>query len=38
MRVYRDEARVTDALPMALARRDLPETAQLIHPTDRGSQ
>lgn len=35
---YRDEALVTDALRMALARRDLPETAELIHHTDRGSQ
>jgi transposase InsO family protein len=38
MSVYRDEALVTDALRMALARRDLPKTAQLIHHTDRGSQ
>jgi transposase InsO family protein len=35
---YRDEALVMDALRMALAQRDLPETAELIHPTDRGSQ
>lgn len=38
MSVYRDEALVTDALQMALARRDLPETAALIQHTDRGSQ
>lgn len=38
MSVYRDEALVTDALQMALARRDLPETAELIQHTDRGSQ
>lgn len=38
MSSYRDEALVTDALRMALARRDLPQTVQLIHHTDRGSQ
>ena len=38
MSVYRDEALVTDALRMALARRDLSETAALIQHTDRGSQ
>jgi len=38
MSSYRDEALVTDALGMALARRDLPATAELIHHTDRGSQ
>jgi transposase InsO family protein len=35
---YRDEVLVTDALCMALARRDLPQPAGLIHHTDRGSQ
>lgn len=35
---YRDEALVTDALWMALVRRDLPQPADLIHHTDRGSQ
>lgn len=38
MSVCRDEALVTAALRMALARRDLPETTELIHHTDRGSQ
>lgn len=38
MSVYRDEALVTDALCMALLQRDIPETAELIHHTDRGSQ
>jgi transposase InsO family protein len=38
MSVYRDEALVTDALRMALARRDLPQPDDLIHHTDRGSQ
>ena len=38
MSVYRDEALVSDALRMAIARRDLPETAKLIQHTDRGSQ
>ena len=38
MSVYRDEALVTDALCMALVRRDIPEMADLIHHTDRGSQ
>jgi transposase InsO family protein len=38
MSVYRDEALVTDALRMALARRDLPQPADLIQHTDRGSQ
>lgn len=38
MSCYRDEALVTDALHMALAQRGLPETAELIHHTDRGSQ
>ena len=38
MSVYRDEALVAEALRMALARRDLPETAALIQHTDRGSQ
>jgi transposase InsO family protein len=35
---YRDEALVTAALRMALVRRDLPQTADLIQHTDRGSQ
>jgi transposase InsO family protein len=38
MSVYRDEALVTDALRMALARRDLSQAADLIQHTDRGSQ
>lgn len=38
MSVYRDEALVTAALRMALAWRDLPQTTELIHHTDRGSQ
>lgn len=38
MSVYRDEALVTDALRMALARRELPQPADLIQHTDRGSQ
>jgi transposase InsO family protein len=38
MSCYRDEVLVTDALPMALARCDLPEMTELIHHTDRGSQ
>lgn len=38
MSVYRDEALVTDALWMALARRDLPPASDLIQHTDRGSQ
>jgi putative transposase len=38
MSLYRDEALVTDALCMALLQRDIPETAELIHHTDRGSQ
>jgi transposase InsO family protein len=38
MSVYRDEALVTDALRMALVRRDLPQAADLIQHTDRGSQ
>jgi transposase InsO family protein len=38
MSVYRDEALVTDALQMALARRELPEDTDLIQHTDRGSQ
>ena len=38
MSVYRDEALVMDALGMALAGRNLPQTAELIHHTDRGSQ
>jgi putative transposase len=38
MSLYRDEMRVTDALRMALGRRDIPQAADLIHHTDRGSQ
>lgn len=38
MSVYRDEALVEAALRMALARRDLPQVADLIQHTDRGSQ
>jgi transposase InsO family protein len=38
MSVYRDEALVTAALQMALARRELPEDSDLIQHTDRGSQ
>lgn len=36
--VYRDEALVEAALRMALVRRDLPQAADLIQHTDRGSQ
>jgi len=38
MSAYRDEALVESALRMALARRDLPQAADLIQHTDRGSQ
>ena len=38
MSVYRDEALVEAALRMALARRDLPPSSDLIQHTDRGSQ
>lgn len=38
MSLYRDESLVTDALQMALAQCDLPETGKLIQHTDRGSQ
>lgn len=38
MSMYRDETLVTDALRMALARRELPEDTDLIQHTDRGSQ
>ena len=38
MSVHRDEALVTEALRMALARRDLPSNTDLIQHTDRGSQ
>lgn len=38
MSLYRDEALVTDALCMALGQRNIPEAAELIHHTDRGSQ
>ncbi len=35
---FRDEKLVETALRMALARRHLPQTAELIHHSDRGSQ
>jgi transposase InsO family protein len=38
MSAYRDEALVTEALGMAVARREIPQAAELIHHTDRGSQ
>jgi len=38
MSVYRNELLVTDALRMALTRRELPEHTDLIQHTDRGSQ
>lgn len=38
MSAYRDEALVTHALRMALARRDCPQPTNLIQHTDRGSQ
>lgn len=38
MSCYRDEGLVTDALRMALTRRELPPETDLIHHTDRGSQ
>jgi putative transposase len=38
MSVYRDEALVEVALRRALARQDLPQAADLIQHTDRGSQ
>lgn len=38
MSAYRGQALVTEALGMALAWRELPQTAGLIHHTDRGSQ
>jgi len=38
MSVYRDEALVEAALHMALARRTIPQPANLIQHTDRGSQ
>lgn len=38
MSLYRNEALVTDALWMALARRELSEDTDLIQHTDRGSQ
>jgi putative transposase len=38
MSCCRDEALVTDALRMALARRELPQPTHLIQHTDRGSQ
>lgn len=38
MSVYRDEALVETALRMALLRRELPQAADLIQHTDRGSQ
>lgn len=38
MSVYRNEALVEVALRMALARRTIPQSANLIQHTDRGSQ
>jgi putative transposase len=38
MSAFRDEALVSEALRMALTRRNLPDPAGLIHHTDRGSQ
>jgi putative transposase len=38
MSAYRDEILVTEALQMALARRNIPHPTALIHHTDRGSQ
>jgi putative transposase len=38
MSLRRDEALVTDALRMALAQREIPDPAALIHHTHRGSQ
>ena len=38
MSLYRDEALVEAALRMALARRTIPQPANLIQHTDRGSQ
>lgn len=38
MSAYRDEALVTQALGMALARREIAQPAELILHTDRGSQ
>jgi transposase InsO family protein len=38
MSTYRDEALVEAALRMALVRRELPQAADLIQHTDRGSQ
>ena len=38
MSAYRDEALVTMALQMALARRVLPDEDEIVHHTDRGSQ
>jgi transposase InsO family protein len=38
MSIYRDEALVEAALRMALVRRELPQAADLIQHTDRGSQ
>jgi transposase InsO family protein len=38
MSIYHDEALVTDALRVVLARRELPEDTDLIQHTDRGNQ
>lgn len=38
MSAYRDEALVSEALGMALAWREITQTTELIHHTDRGSQ
>ena len=38
MSLHRDGALVTDALCMALAQRNIPDPAALIHHSDRGSQ
>jgi transposase InsO family protein len=38
MSAYRDEALVSEALGMALAWREIAQTTELIHHTDRGSQ
>lgn len=38
MCAYRDEALVSEALDMALVRRAIPQSADLIHHPDRGSQ
>jgi transposase InsO family protein len=38
MSAYRDEALVIEALGMAFTQRAIPQAAELIHHTDRGSQ